>query len=160
VTVTVIDPGKTKLDTAVALPITLDIKPGLCAPDLLVVPAATSSQIGCFSSGSYSLSNNMKDPNAVIWTVNGTQVAPGKYTASTSGTLTIVAAASAPDYGLVPGSQTTWTVTFKKPTVCDLETLALTGQSPTGLLIAADLLVVAGLALFAVRAMRRRPEMI
>ncbi len=44
--------------------------------------------------------------------------------------------------------------------MCDLETLALTGQSPTGLLIVADLLVVTGLALFAVRAMRRRPEMI
>jgi hypothetical protein len=156
----VIDPSTTKLDPGIVLPFKFDIQPGLCAPDLLVVPAASSSQIGCFSSGSYTLSNNAKDPNAIIWTVNGTQVAPGKYTASNSNTVTIVAAANAPDYGLVPGSQTTWTVNFKKPTVCDLETLALTGQSPTGLLIAADLLVVAGLALFAIRAMRRRPETI
>ena len=160
VTATVLDGATTKLDSAIVLPFKFDIKPGICQPDFLVVPAATSSQIGCFSSGSYTLANNLNDPNAIIWTVNGTQVAPGKYTASNSSTVTIVAAANAPDYGLVPGSQTTWTVNFKKPTVCDLETLALTGQSPTGLLIAADLLVVAGLALFAVRAMRRRPEMI
>jgi hypothetical protein len=156
----VLDGAKTKLDPAIVLPFKFNIQPGLCEPDLLVVPAAASNQIGCFSSGSYTLANNAKDPNAIVWTVNGTQVAPGKYTASNSSTVTIVAAANAPDYGIVPGSQTTWTVNFKKPTVCDLETLALTGQSPTGLLIAADLLVVAGLALFAIRAMRRRPETI
>ncbi len=69
--------------------------------------------------------------------------------------MNIVAAPNAPDYGFAHGVQTSWTVDFKKPTVCDVETLALTGQSPTGLLIAADLLVVAGLALFAVRAVRR-----
>lgn len=160
VNASVLDPGTTKLDPAIVLPFTFDIKPGLCQPDFLVVPAASSSQIGCFSAGSYTLSNNLNDPNAIIWTVNGTQVAPGKYTATNSSTVTIVAAPHSPTYGLVPGSQTTWTVDFKKPTVCDLETLALTGQSPTGLLIVADLFVVTGLALFAVRAMRRRPEMI
>jgi hypothetical protein len=160
VTAAVIDGSTTKLDPAIVLPFTFDIQPGLCEPDLLVVPAASSNQVGCFSAGSYTLSNNVNDPNAIIWTVNGTQVAPGKYTVSNSGTVTIVAAANTPDYGLEPGVQTTWTVDFKKPTVCDLETLALTGQSPTGLLIVADLFVVTGLALFAVRAMRRRPEMI
>lgn len=160
VTATVVDPGTTKLDPAIVLPFTFDIKPGLCEPDALVLPAASSNQIGCFSAGSYTLANNVNDPNAIIWTVNGTQVAPGKYTAANSGTVTIEAAANTPDYGLEPGAQTTWTVDFKKPTVCDLETLALTGQSPTGLLIVADLFVVTGLALFAIRAMRRRPEMI
>ncbi len=160
VTAEVLDGAKTKLDPAIVLPFKFDIQPGLCEPDFLVVPAATSSQIGCFSAGSYTLSNNLGDPNAIIWTVNGTQVAPGKYSATNSSTVNIVAAANTPDYGLVPGSQTTWTVNFAKPTVCDLETLALTGQSPTGLLIVADLFVVTGLALFAVRAMRRRPETI
>jgi hypothetical protein len=160
VTADVLDPATTKLDPSIVLPFTFDIQPGLCAPDKLVVPAASSNQVGCFSAGSYTLSNNLKDPNAIIWTVNGTQVAPGKYTVTNSGTVTIVAAANTPDYGLEPGAQTTWTVDFKKPTVCDLETLALTGQSPTGLLIVADLFVVTGLALFAVRAMRRRPETI
>ncbi len=160
VTADVLDPATTKLDPAFVLPITFDIQPGLCEPDKLVVPAASSNQVGCFSAGSYTLSNNLNDPNAIIWTVNGTQVAAGKYTVTNSGTVTIVAAANTPDYGLEPGVQTSWTVDFKKPTVCDLETLALTGQSPTGLLIVADLFVVTGLALFAVRAMRRRPEMI
>jgi hypothetical protein len=159
VTAEVLDGSTTKLDPSITLPFTFDIKPGLCEPDHLVVPAASSNQVGCFSAGSYTLSNNLNDPNAIIWTVNGTQVAPGKYTVSNSGTVNIVAAANTPDYGLEPGAQTTWTVDFKKPTVCDLETLALTGQSPTGLLIVADLFVVTGLALFAVRAMRRRPEL-
>ena len=135
-----------------------DINPGKCPPTGLWSPAATSSQIGCFSGGSYTLSNDLNDPNAVIWTVNGTQVAPGKYTVSNPGSddrrRTERAAIR-----IRGRSADHWTVNFKKPTVCDLETLALTGQSPTGLLIAADLFVVAGLALFAVRAMRRRPEM-
>jgi hypothetical protein len=160
VTAEVLDGATTKLDPAIVLPFKFDIQPGLCEPDKLVIPAASSNQVGCFSAGSYTLSNNVNDPSSIIWTVNGNQVAPGKYTVSNSGTVTIVAAANTPDYGLEPGAQTTWTVDFNKPTVCDLETLALTGQSPTGLLIAADLLVVAGLALFAVRAMRRRPEML
>lgn len=160
VTVVLTDPSKYKLDPSVQLPFTFDIQPGLCMPDFIVTPAAASSQIGCFSAGSYTLSNNLNDPNAIIWTVNGTQVAPGKYTVTNSGTVNIVATAKAPRYGLTPGAQSTWTVSFHKPSVCDLETLALTGQSPTGLLIVADLFVVTGLALFAVRAMRRRPEMI
>ncbi len=158
VTAQVTDVSKYKLDSAVALPFTFDIKPGLCAPDFMVIPAAASSQIGCFSGGSYTLSNNLNDPSGVVWTVNGTQVAPGKYTVTNGGTVNIVATAKAPRYGFPPGTQTTWTVNFQKPTVCDLETLALTGQSPTGLLIAADLFVVAGLALLAMRAMRRRLE--
>ena len=155
VTASVINAATHKLDAGVVLPFKFDIKPGLCQPDFLSVPAAASSQIGCFSGGSYTLSNSLNDPNAVIWTVNGTQVASGKYTVTNSGTVTIVASPNLPRYGFTPGSQTTWTVNYQKPTVCDLETLALTGQSPTGLLIVADLLVVAGLALFAVRAMRR-----
>ncbi len=97
------DAGQYKLDPNVALPITFDIKPGICTPDFIVTPAAASSQIGCFSAGSYTLSNNLNDPNAIIWTVNGTQVAPGKYTVSNSGTVNIVATAKAPRYGLTPG---------------------------------------------------------
>ena len=153
------DTTKYKLAPGAQSSFPVTINPGECLPtEPLVTPAAASSQIGCFSNGSYTLSNDLNDPNAVIWTVNGTQVAPGKYTVSNTASLSIVAAPNAPQYGFSAGAQTTWTVNFKKPTVCDLETLALTGQSPTGLLIAADLFVVAGLALFAVRAMRRRPE--
>jgi hypothetical protein len=46
-------------------------------------------------------------------------------------------------------------IDYHKPSVCHVSTLAYTGQSPTGLLIAADLLVVTGLAMFAMRAVRR-----
>ncbi|MEO8093587.1 MAG: hypothetical protein ABI632_01515 [Pseudolysinimonas sp.] len=150
------DHGKFNLATGIVLPFELYVSPGLCLPtEGLVEPAVASSQIGCFSNGSYTLSNDQADANAVIWTVNGSQVAEGKYTASGPGTVTITAAPNAPAWGFQDGIQTTWTVDFKKPSVCDIETLALTGQSPTGLLIAADLLVVAGLALFATRAARR-----
>lgn len=150
------DTSKYKLDPSVTLPFTFTINPGKCLPTHpLVTPAAVSSQIGCFNNGSYTLTNDLNDTDAVIWTVNGSQVVPGKYSVGTTGTVTIAAAPNAPDYGFAAGAQTTWTVDFKKPTVCDTDTLALTGQSPTGLLVAADAFVVAGLAMFAMRAARR-----
>lgn len=155
-TVTVDDPSKYKLADGVDLPFERTIAAGECLPTFpLLTPATSSNQIGCFTAGSYTLSNDLDDPAAVTWTVNGSQVAEGKYTVTGSGTVTITATANGPDYGFNPGVQTSWTYDFKKPTVCDIETLALTGQNPTGLLIAADLLVVAGLALFAMRAVRR-----
>jgi hypothetical protein len=151
------DETKFKLDpNSHIFPFKFTINPGECLPthDLLT-PAAVSTQIGCFTAGSYTLSNSIGDAKAVIWTVNGSTVAEGKYSVSGAGTVTITAAPNAPDYGFNKGVQTTWIVDFKKPAVCDTETLAMTGQSPTGLLIAADLLVVAGLAMFAMRAVRR-----
>jgi len=154
------DATKYKLAAGASSTFPVSINPGKCLPtEPLVTPAAASSQIGCFSNGSYTLTNDLNDPAAVIWTVNGTQVAPGKYTVSSAGTVVIVATANGPKYGFATGVQTTWTVNFQKPAVCDYQTLALTGESPTGLLIAADLLIVTGLAIFAVRAMRRRPEL-
>lgn len=160
VTATVDDATKYKIAAGAVTSWPVNIAPGECLPtEGLVQPIVTSNQIGCFTSGSYTLSNDQADASAVIWTVNGSQVSAGKYTVSGPGTVTITAAPNAPLWGFDPNVQTTWTVDFKKPTVCDIETLALTGQSPTGLLIAADLLVVAGLAMFAMRAVRRgRPQ--
>jgi hypothetical protein len=156
VTFEVTDTTKYFLDPLAPASFEFDIAPGKCIPTYPdVIPAAASSQIGCFTPGSYTLTNNLNDPSAVVWTVNGSQVSAGKYTVTTPGTVTIVAAPNAPLYGFQTGIQTTWTVNFAKPSVCDVETLAMTGQSPTGLLIAADFLVVAGLALFSVRALRR-----
>ena len=155
VTVT-FDTDKYKLADGIKLPFTLTVAPGECLPtEGLVQPIVTSTQSGCFTSGSYTLSNDQADDSAVIWTVNGSQVTAGKYTVSGTSTVTITAAPNAPAWGFDSAAQTSWTVDFKKPAVCDTETLALTGQSPTGLLIAADLLVVAGLAMFAMRAVRR-----
>lgn len=159
-TVTIDDPSKYKLAAGVTLPFERTILAGECLPTHpLLTPLTTSKQIGCFTAGSYTLDNSLKDSAAVIWTVNGSQVAEGKYTFTGNGTVTITATPNAPDYGFEPNVQTTWTYDFKKPTVCDIETLALTGQNPTGMLIAADALVVAGLAMFAMRAVRRgRPQ--
>lgn len=151
------DATKYKLGAgAHTFPYRFTIEPGQCLPTHpLLTPLTTSTQIGCFTAGSYTLSNSIGDADAVIWTVNGSQVAQGKYTVTGSGTVSITATPNAPDYGFNPGVQTSWTIDFQKPSVCDVETLAYTGQSPTGLLIAADLLVVTGLALFAMRAVRR-----
>jgi hypothetical protein len=151
------DTDKYYLDPASHIfPFPFTIKPGQCLPTHeLLTPLTASTQIGCFTAGSYTLSNSIGDAAAVIWTVNGSQVAQGKYTVSGSGTVNITATPNAPDYGFNPGVQTSWTIDFQKPAVCDVEVLATTGQSPTGLLIAADMLVVAGLALFAMRAVRR-----
>jgi hypothetical protein len=158
VTVT-FDASKYKLADGIVLPFLVPVNPGECLPtEPLVTPAVVSSQVGCFSNGSYTLKNDLNDKNAVIWKVNGSTVKQGKYSVSGSGTLKITAAPNAPTFGFADGVQTSWTINFHKPTVCDIETLALTGQNPTGLLVAADLLVVAGLAMFAMRAVRRRPE--
>lgn len=150
------DASKFKLADGVTLPFTGTVLPGECLPTHpLLTPLVVSSQMGCFTNGSYTLSNDLKDADAVIWTVNGSQVAQGKYTVATAGTVQITATPNAPDYGFAPGVQTSWTVDFKRPAVCDTETLAFTGQSPTGLLVAADAFVVAGLAMFAMRSARR-----
>lgn len=134
----------------------VDIAGDICLPtEGLVTPAVTSSQIGCFSNGSYTLKNDQNDATAVIWTVNGSQVSQGKYTVTGTGTVTITAAPNAPAWGFDVGQQTSWTIDFKKPSLCDTDHLAMTGQSPTGLLLAADMLVVAGLVMFALRAVRR-----
>jgi hypothetical protein len=150
------DPSKYKIKDGAVTSWPVDIASDVCLPtEGIVIPAVTSSQIGCFSNGSYTLTNDQHDATAVLWTVNGSPVSQGKYTVSGTGSVTITAAPNAPAWGFDVGQQTSWTIDFKKPSVCDTETLALTGQSPTGLLIAADLLVVAGLVMFAMRAARR-----
>lgn len=156
VTAGVDDADKYKLADGAVASWPIDIAGDECLPtEGLVQPIVTSTQSGCFTSGSYTLSNDQADPSAVLWTVNGSQVTAGKYTVTGTTTVTITAAPNAPAWGFDPSAQTSWTIDFKKPTVCDTETLALTGQSPTGLLVAADLLVVAGLVMFAMRAVRR-----
>jgi hypothetical protein len=124
----------------------------------LVDPSATQVQLGCFSSGSYALSNDLSDPAAINWTVNGSPVSQGTFTVSAPGTYTVHAEANGPTYGLETGAQQDWTFVFALPTTCDLKTLALTGSSPTGWLGLGYLMLVSGLALIAVRFVRRRGE--
>lgn len=122
----------------------------------LVFPLATQVQLGCFSNGSYTLSNSINDTAALTWTVNGATVSPGTYKVGSPTTVVIHAAANGPDYGLESGATTDWTFHFVRPTNCDLTTLALTGSTPTGWIVFGYLLLVSGLALVAVRFARRR----
>jgi hypothetical protein len=77
---------------------------------------------------------------------------------SAPGIVTVHAEANGPTYGLEAGTQQDWTFDFEQPTTCDLKTLALTGSSPAGWLVLGYFLLVSGLALLAVRVMRRRRE--
>lgn len=150
------DTGKFVLDPAVTVPFTVTIAAGECLPtEPLVTPAAASKALSCFSNGSYTLANDLNDPAAVLWTVNGKPASAGTYTVTGNSSVTIAAAPNAPAYGFGAGAQTSWTFGFTKPAGCDLETLALTGQSPMGLLVLADAFVVGGLSLFGLRALRR-----
>jgi hypothetical protein len=128
----------------------------------LVDPTATQVQLGCFTGGSYTLTNDLSDPAAITWTVNGSTVtttsAPQTFTVNKSGTVKIHAVANGPTYGLETSAQTDWTFVFAQPSTCDLKTLALTGSSPTGWLTLGYLMLVSGLALLAARFVRRRAE--
>ncbi len=153
------DETKYQLAPGVVLPFVIDIDGAPCLPtEPLVTPSAASSGMSCFSNGSITMSNDLRDPAAVIWTVNGASSKQGTFPVTKNGTVTVSAAANAPAYGFGEGTQTSWTFTFTRPAGCDLQTLALTGQSPMGLLLIADLLVVAGLALIGVRILRRNRD--
>ena len=122
----------------------------------LVDPAATQVQLQCFAAGSYTLGNDLSDPAAIIWTVNGSTVAQGTYKISAPGTVTVHAEANGPTYGLEQGATQDWTFNFATPTTCDLKTLALTGSSPTGWIVLGYILLISGLVLVAIRHARRR----
>jgi hypothetical protein len=124
--------------------------------DPIVTPLATSAAIGCTTAGSYTLSNDLSDAAAVLWTVNGSTVSPGTYRVTSAQVVTVHAAPNAPAYGFTTGTQQDWTLTFTAPAGCELSTLALTGSSPTGGLLLAYFLLIAGLGIVGIRIVRRR----
>lgn len=124
----------------------------------LVDPSAVQVQMACFGDGSYTLSNNLSDAAALVWTVNGATRSQGTYNVSNPGAVVVHAAVSGPSYGLEDGATVDWTFHFVRPTRCDLTTLALTGSTPTGWIVLGYLLLVSGLTLAAVRFARRRPS--
>ena len=124
----------------------------------LVAPSAVQVQLGCFTNGSYTLSNDLSDAAALIWTVNGSTVSQGTYKVTAPSTVVVHVATSGPSYGLETGAITDWTFHFVRPTSCDLTTLALTGSTPTGWIVFGYLMLVSGLALVAVRFARRRED--
>ncbi len=124
----------------------------------LVDPSAVQVQMGCFTNGSYTLSNDLSDPAALTWTVNGSTASQGKYQVGAVGVVTIHVVANGPAYGLEPTATTNWTFDFERPTSCTLTTLALTGSTPTGWIALGYAMLVSGLALLALRFARRRDE--
>ena len=120
----------------------------------IVTPIVTSSQLGCTTGGSYTLSNDLSAPDGVIWTVDGSPVSAGTYQVTSAGTVNVHAAPNGPSYGFGEGQQQDFTLTFARAASCDLNTLALhdgtlasTGTNPTGLLVLAGFLALFGLAL-------------
>jgi hypothetical protein len=124
----------------------------------LVFPLAAPVPMGCFSDGSFTLSNSINDAAALTWTVNGSVVSQGTFRVGTASTVVVHAVANGPAFGLEFGATTDWTFRFDRPTSCDLTTLALTGSTPTGWIIFGYAMLVSGLALVALRFARRRDE--
>jgi hypothetical protein len=126
-----------------------------------VVPSAAQVQLSCGNPGSYTLSNDLDIDGAVIWTVNGTPgVAPGTYTVTGPATVTVHADPAAPLYGFTGGQLQDWTLVFTAASGCELTTLALTGFTPTGLIIAATVLMVGALAMFQIQRVLSRDGLI
>ena len=155
-----------KLTSAASFPLTIAAYDGVCGQLVdhpIVTPVVTSSQLGCTADGSYTLSNDLNAPNGVIWTVDGSPVAPGTYSVTSARTVTIHADPNGPNFGFSFGQQQDWTLTFATAALCSTlptlalhdGTLAFTGSNPTGLLVLAVFLALFGLVLVLVR--RARP---
>ena len=126
----------------------LTIKPaGTCTlvTHPLISTTATSANITCSSSGTYTLANT----TGVVWytEVNGvrTLTKAGTYKVSTASTVMVHAEVVDSTYGWEDGAQTDWTFKFTNTAEC-LPTLAFTGSSgdSTGLMLAGVLLLIGG----------------
>jgi len=139
----------------------LTVKSAFPCGDLIthpdVIPTVTFTQLTCTRDGSYTLSNDLGDADAVIWTVDGSPVAPGTYQVTSARTVTVHAEPNGPDFGFSVDTQKDWSFTFAATTTCDLKTLALTGTTPVGGMVLAYFLLIAGIGIVAVRTVRRRP---
>jgi len=122
-----------------------------------VTPLVTFTQMSCTANGSYTLSNDLGDADAVIWTVDGSPVAQGTYQVTSARTVTVHAAPNGPDYGFDVDTQQDWSFTFTAATSCDLKTLALTGTTPVGAMLLGYFLLIAGIGVVTIRTVRRRP---
>jgi hypothetical protein len=158
-----LDPGYV---TSVVSPIIITIAAYPLKCDLttapLVVPIVTQAQLGCDGTGSYTLANDLNIAAAVNWTVDGTPgVVAGTYPVSSPGTVDVHADPAAPLYGFTGGQLQDWTLVFTAASGCELTTLALTGFTPTGLIIAATVLMFGAMAMFQIqRVLSRRDGLI
>jgi hypothetical protein len=152
------------LTTNVANPIELTIEAfdGDCQLDEHppVIPIAVQGTMSCLGDSSYTLSNDLGDADAVLWTVNGNDLgipltSPTSFTVTSPGTYIVHAEPNAPEFGFVNGTDQDWEFIFERPANCDLATLALTGNSPNAFIGGAMVLILTGLAMFSIRATRR-----
>lgn len=111
----------------------------------LISTTATSKNLTCASSGSYTLANT----TGVLWytVVDGvkTLTKAGTYKVSTASTVKVHAEVVDSTFGWEDGAQTDWTFNFTEPNGC-LPTLAFTGSTGdnTGLMLAGVLLLLGG----------------
>jgi hypothetical protein len=152
------------LDASYTMPFPVTIASALACGDLidhpLVTPLVSSVQPTCSAAGSYTLSNDLFDAAALTWTVDGSTVSEATYQVTGDATVHIHAAANGPAFGLNGTPQVDWTLDFSLPANCDLKTLALTGSTPEGGMLLAYFMVLAGIGIITVRAVRRhgRPQ--
>ncbi|HEU0206236.1 MAG TPA: hypothetical protein VFQ74_06055 [Pseudolysinimonas sp.] len=136
------------------------IKTALACGDLvdhpIVIPIVTFTQLTCTADGSYTLSNDLGDPDAVLWTVDGSSVGQGTVQVTGARTVTVHAEPNGPDFGFADKQQRDWSFTFAAPGTCDLKTLALTGSDPSGPFVLAGFLILFGLTVVRRSALRRR----
>ncbi len=149
-----VDPNITIKPGHTVFPLTVDFPSQLCTLGFFD-PSATAAPAVCNAAGDDRGTITVDLMPGVTYAFQGgakittatTKVAPGTYT--------VVATPDDPRSAL---SQDTWVLAVAAPSflLCDLETLALTGQSSGGLWIAALILLQAGLALVGIRFVRLR----
>jgi hypothetical protein len=136
-------------------PLTVGVPKPVCLPTggLLVADARSTGAV-CDAFG-VSLGAIVIEPTpGVSYAFKGGAALSATATKVAPGTYTIVATA---DDGLSTLTEDEWVLTVAATAaVCDLATLALTGQSPVGLVALGVLLLQAGLTLMAVRLIRTR----
>ncbi len=143
-----IKPGHT------AFPLTVDYPSQLCTLGYFD-PSASATPAVCTAAGDGRGTITVDLMPGVTYAFQGGPTITTAQTKVAPGTYTVVATPDDPRSAL---SQDTWLLTVAAPAVllCDLETLALTGQSSTGVGILAILLLQAGLVLVAAQFVRMR----
>lgn len=151
-----------KLDTEQSVWPKLTITPaGTCTlvTHPLISTTATSTNITCASSGTYTLANT----TGIVWYeyVNGvkTLTKAGTYKVTDASTVKIHAELLDSTFGWEDNAQKDWTFTFTSPVNC-LPTLAFTGSTGgnAGLLLAGGFLLVGGVIIAFERRLRPRTK--
>ena len=140
-------PGYTLGDHQTVWPLTIDAA-GTCSlvTHPLISTTATTKNLTCATSGSYTLANT----TGVLWYVdiNGVQTLtqPGTYKVSNASTVKVHAELLDSTFGWEDDAQTDWTFNFTSPSGECLPTLAFTGSTggPAGLLLAGGFLMIGG----------------